>query len=980
MVGQVEANANGALGALLRDLLGDCVVRSEHAGTLVGATGRPDLLITAAGRSPVVIEAEYEPAATVEKEALSRLDRRVVGEIRPIEAAIALRYPAALKDAYEIEKAVREAEFTFAVFQPDGTRFPEAGWLHGPVAEVADFVRLVSAPKRAFHTAANYMEDGIELAACQLDGVPGVTPAVAQLLGMQDVPQTRRMACAILANAVVFHQRLAGITRQVRLPRLVCRGTPNPQNEMREEWTRILEINYWPIFSIARDLLDQLPASATTPILDRLCETAERIDGLGVTNAHDLTGRIFQRLIADRKYLATFYTLPASAGLLARLAVSLLDAVDWSDPKEIAKLRVGDFACGTGALLSAVYEQIAARHERSGGEATALHRPLMQEVLYGCDVMPSAVHITGSTLSGMRPDEGFGLSRLYSLPYGRQGDGEVRIGSLELLRSSALQTLFNTSDPALRTGSAGQETAAQVTTDIPDEGFDLVIMNPPFTRNVTREGATAGATAAAFAAFEATDADQRDMARRMGVLKRGVCYHGNAGIASAFAELADRKLRPGGVVALVLPLSAASGQAWQGFREMLAERYTDLMVLSIAANGHRMSFSSDTGMAECLVVARKRRRGESKKRTARFVSLQERPGDFPEAAVLAKAVRSSPGRRRLQDGPYGGEGVHSGEKRTAELITAPVAPSDYSWSCVRVADAAVAQCAFALASGRVRLPGEPNAGRIPVAPLAEVGEVGLYHLDIIGPPPRGPFEKIGPSPTATYPSLWNHHAGREQRLVVEPDSQLQVRVGMEEKAARVWATASRSHLNLDFTFGSQPLAVAFTERASVGGRVWPTVSFLDHRFDYAFVLWGNCSLGLLAHWWHSSRQQSSKAGLTVSTLDSLSVFDLRTFDEEQLEGAQRIFDEFRGLDLQPAYRADTDPNRALLDRRVVCDLLGFGEEVFRGVRRLAAKWCAEPSVHGGKKRPEAEGSLTWRFEQAEEYALVAEPAFAFKKS
>ena len=66
---------------------------------------------------------------------------------------------------------------------------------------------------------------------------------------------------------------------------------------------------------------------------------------------------------------------------------------------------------------------------------------------------------------------------------------------------------------------------------------------------------------------------------------------------------------------------------------------------------------------------------------------------------------------------------------------------------------------------------------------------------------------------------------------------------------------------------------------------------------------------------------------------------------------QGIFDEFRGLDLQPAYLADADPNRALLDRRVIRDLLGFGEDVYRGVRRLARKWCAEPSVHGGKARP-----------------------------
>ena len=32
-------------------------------------------------------------------------------------------------------------------------------------------------------------------------------------------------------------------------------------------------------------------------------------------------------------------------------------------------------------------------------------------------------------------------------------------------------------------------------------------------------------------------------------------------------------------------------------------------------------------------------------------------------------------------------------------------------------------------------------------------------------------------------------------------------------------------------------------------------------------------------------------------------------------------------------------------------LLGFDEETYAGVRRLAAKWCAEPSVHGGKSRP-----------------------------
>ena len=35
---------------------------------------------------------------------------------------------------------------------------------------------------------------------------------------------------------------------------------------------------------------------------------------------------------------------------------------------------------------------------------------------------------------------------------------------------------------------------------------------------------------------------------------------------------------------------------------------------------------------------------------------------------------------------------------------------------------------------------------------------------------------------------------------------------------------------------------------------------------------------------------------------------------------------------------------------MVCNLLGFDQGSYDAVRRLAAKWCAESSVHGGKKR------------------------------
>ena len=188
-------------------------------------------------------------------------------------------------------------------------------------------------------------------------------------------------------------------------------------------------------------------------------------------------------------------------------------------------------------------------------------------------------------------------------------------------------------------------------------------------------------------------------------------------------------------------------------------------------------------------------------------------------------------------------------------------------------------------------------------------------------------------------------------MICEPDSQLIVRQGMETNAAEVWATASYSHLNLDFRFNSQPLSAAFTKDKSIGGTAWPNVIFPNDRFDYAFTLWSNSTLGLLLFWWCANRQQSGRGRTTISAIGALPVLDLRALSAKQLTKAEEIFDEFRDKELLPAYLADADPNRALLDRRVVCDLLGFDAAVYQGVRRLAAKWCAEPSVHGGKQRP-----------------------------
>ena len=140
-------------------------------------------------------------------------------------------------------------------------------------------------------------------------------------------------------------------------------------------------------------------------------------------------------------------------------------------------------------------------------------------------------------------------------------------------------------------------------------------------------------------------------------------------------------------------------------------------------------------------------------------------------------------------------------------------------------------------------------------------------------------------------------------------------------------------------------------RSRLGLGVAANGRVIEAAIDYAFTLWSNSTLGLLLYWWHSSRQHSGRGTTTIRNVESLPVVDLRALSEKQLRTSKAVFNDLRGTELKPAYLADADPNRALLDRRVVCDLMGFDEDIYVGVRRLAAKWCAEPSVHGGKARP-----------------------------
>ena len=112
----------------------------------------------------------------------------------------------------------------------------------------------------------------------------------------------------------------------------------------------------------------------------------------------------------------------------------------------------------------------------------------------------------------------------------------------------------------------------------------------------------------------------------------------------------------------MLPLSAAAGLSWQGFRQLLAEEYSGLEIISIASYRDDVSFSSDTAIAECLVVARKNAVAGQQPFERRFASLNHRPQGFAHAAVVARNIIGLRTPRGIGDGPFGGSPFTIGDQ------------------------------------------------------------------------------------------------------------------------------------------------------------------------------------------------------------------------------------------------------------------------------------------------------------------------------
>ena len=981
MPATIEQILNEAIGRALRKKHPKWLqcISVEQTRILEGEPSlRPDILLSPTRLSPLVVETEVMPARTVEADARARLGKRLQRNNRGIESAVALRIPSVLREINqsEIDNVIANSNFTYCVWmlaeEGKQLRWPENGWLQGGIDELADSLESVTLSDSLINQSTDILETAVTQGANILtDSSEAPQQDIAKYLSQSPSEQTNRMAVAIIANAMMFHSRIEGQQEIQLLSALANQGAITKESVI-SCWNWIVSnVNYWPIFKIASDLLNVIPIASANEILGLLYDMTNKLALFGATGLNDLSGRMFQRLIADRKFLATFYTLPNAAALLAEIAVDRLGKSDL-ESSTVKNLKIADFACGTGTLIGAVYQTILARHRRTGNDDSEVHTSMIENALYAFDIMPAATHLTASTLSNAHPSKRFGKTNIVTMPYGYDEHNIPQIGSLDLIEDEYAETLL----PFGRQQIIGSH-QHRVPIDnsgmkigVPHNLMDIVIMNPPFTRPTGQESEKIGIPVPSFAGFNTQFDEQRAMGNQLNRINNRlrkrrplqvIAGNGNAGLASNFIDLAHEKIAPNGVLALILPFTFTCGDSWSKARKLLQLNYYKITVVAIATTGStNRAFSADTGMAEVLVVAKRKEKLDLEyTQFVQFFNLYRRPKSLLEATTIAKLINNQP------ENTDGGVLQLSDDSEDIGIGSYIHAPFEMSGCAGVISVSTLCKAMISYFCFRpLQLPRTSRVFNLPVVQLDEIGYRGAHLLDIsgnppsIGQPPRGPFSKVRLRPGQVepeYPALWNHDAERERSLVVDLDHQLIVKDQCSDRAYNLWKKiSSRLHINVDFRINSQSLSACLTSGKSIGGRAWPNYCLDNPDWEIPVVLWMNTTLGLITFWWLGTRQQQGRSILPVSQHPKLLVLDPRSLTDGQHEQAVEIFEEFFQKSFLPANEAYRDEIRIALDRAVLVDLLNCTEDILEPLAVLRDQWSAEPSVHGGKStRPGA---------------------------
>ena len=944
-----QRNREEAVNTQLAILISRYGVTADGETIHVHGKHRPDVLFQMRGLR-VVIEGKFADHPSAEAVVLEDARKRVRSGIAHIAAAAV--YPKELRST-PTTKILSVLEKSSLRYRIVAETHESDSWFEGTPSE------LMAALRRAQEalTKDDIVAKTAKSLSMQLETVArlwiGQQKICDRLSGILGIPAPKgekkekenerretaaRVSALVLANAYIFQEQLATTDSRIDTLRKIEKSK-DMIGATAKHWRWIWEnINYVPIFQLGERVLDELPQSAnTTAAVQALLSEAQAICQQQAALRHDLMGRIYHWLLHEAKFLGTYYTSVSAATLLLKLTMSLDWKQDFSSPRELADFKVADLACGTGTLLMAAAQSLTDRYIRDRAaddlsltdkDISILHQTLMQNVLHGYDVLPTALHLTASTLALLAPDVAFRNINLFVMPMGMD-HGTARLGSLDFLEGPEVQTQFSLDDTQLDTVRTGAARATYTNAKVPP--LHLCVMNPPFVRSVGGN-----------LLFGSLPDERGRMQTELKSRVKKIGANATAGLGSVFVALADRRLEKDGRLAFVLPAALVSGEAWGPTRKLIADRF-HLEIVIASHDAERPNFSENTDLSEVLFIARKRTKTEDAR--TKYVNLWRNPRSIHEALDLATRIvdETSP----VDIASTGFTSIPSPSGKLGEIFTAPCPKDEENWSGALFAQTELFRTCWTLQNGSLHVPGQAPV-QIKVCRLDQLGGLGYDRRDI-----HDAFQ-ISTEDWSPYRAFWGHEAKKVRTIAQESTAHLILRTeaakGRKLKDGKaVWAKAGHVLLvERLWPITHHVLAVGF-DKEVLGNTWWAFKGEkLSREQEKALLLWLNSSISLLLYFGRRVTTRSAWMQMKKPAWLSMPVLDVRALSKTQLKTLAAAYDKLSTQPLDALAQLHNDLGRQSIDK-ALSDALGLPD--LAPVRELLSR---EPGLNAVDINPRVE--------------------------
>ena len=865
------------------------------------------------GPVKIALEAEQGQTNAKKREAIEDADRRLKQGLA--ECAVAVCYPEGITKP----KQIPQSRMLWTIRAPKAlVPADEAQWGDANLDELVSVIRLAPAQLGNPDHAAAALSASLDAAVERLDN--GQKWLLAEHLdlppgqnGNAKWDKAAKRALLVVATAVMFHSRLDVHLRNLkpeydnRLPSdtpftgewppnsaRYCTDADDPTTAFSDAWNLILALDYKPIFETARAALHACPADpAFTVAIRETAKAALEVAGNIAGIRHDLLGRIFHTVLDTARYDGSFYTTTAAATLLSSLAMTE-DMCDWNDPEAIAKLRIVDPACGTGTLLMAAAERIRELSSKTRDDDRSA-KALIEQVLTGYDVNLTATHMAATTLGLLSPSTRFQNMKIGRTFLGVDGEGCAFLGSLELLDGQAKMLSWpNTAQTVSQVD--GGNGMAEV------EPADLVIMNPPFTRDSLRHD-------------QFSREDERKLKDREKQLFANRPVHLSA-IGSAFLLLADHINKDdSGTVAAVMPLVMATNESGDVVRRYLASQY-HVETIVTSHDPTRIYFSENTSIGEMLLICRRWPNPDEPKPPTRVVNLAYNPPTPAEAISVARSIKR-------------GMVMEQANGTMHEWPSDRIACGD--WGAVQFFSPYLCERFSELARGDL----------FPSMPLGKIADVGPAGQRI-----REAYKRIPVSDKEGRTALWQHDTSVIQTMSTEFDTYISAKPEYAHRADRYWEQKSRLLLPTHLRLTTTKVTTVRVKTRSVGSLWVPCTidvpgDLLENR-EKALCAFLNSSVGVLALLGNRTNKTPTRPNLSIDDLRKLPVPDFDTIGDGAVWMLAMAYDCLAEQPMEPLEEMDRCDARRSLDESV-CAALNIDPELVAGIKRQLA---VEPSITG----------------------------------